>query len=323
MSEITQPHDRLFKALLSTPETAGALLQEYLPSEVARLLSPEPPKLVEGSFVEENLRPYYSDRLFEAKTISGKPVCFYILIEHKSFEDGKVGWQIFRGISAFLEQKVRENEKWQQLPAVLALLVYNGTQEWRIPNEFLALVDTDEALYPWLLNFRFPVVDLGPIPDRKLSRHAQLRAGLMALKYGTRDPEAQMAALDQIVDALIEAPELLLPVLLYLLTTFNNLDEEQVRQVVRRIKPEEESAMMSQFARNILSKDRPEWVAAMVRQDIRQEEAASMLLKLIRRKFGQTPDWATEKVKTASLELIETWSDNFVFANSVDEVFAS
>ena len=342
MSEISQPHDRLFKALLSTPETAGALLREYLPHEVVRLLAPEPPQLVEGSFVEENLRPYYSDRLFEVKTISGRSICFYVLIEHKSFEDGKAGWQIFRGISAFLEQKARENEKWRQLPAVLALLVYNGAQEWRIPNEFLALVDADEVLHPWLLNFRFPVVDLGPIPDRKLSGHARLRVGLMALKYGTRDLKAQMAALDRIVDALIEAPELLLPVLLYLLTTFHHMNEEQVRQVVRRVKPEEESAMMSEFARKILSKDRPEWVVAVARemlsedrpewmvammrqegrQEGRQEEAASMLLKLMRRKFGQTPDWAIEKVSSAGLELIETWGENVLFANSVDEVFA-
>ncbi|MEO5345495.1 MAG: DUF4351 domain-containing protein [Magnetococcus sp. YQC-9] len=57
------------------------------------------------------------------------------------------------------------------------------------------------------------------------------------------------------------------------------------------------------------------------RQEGRQEEAASMLLKQMRRRFGQTPDWVSDKVKTASLELIEVWSDNFVFANSVDEVF--
>ncbi|MBF0109861.1 MAG: PD-(D/E)XK nuclease family transposase, partial [Magnetococcales bacterium] len=55
----------------------------------------------------------------------------------------------------------------------------------------------------------------------------------------------------------------------------------------------------------------------------RQEEAASMLLKQMRRKFGQTPDWVTEKVKAASLELIETWGESVLFANSVDEVFAS
>ncbi|MBF0626630.1 MAG: Rpn family recombination-promoting nuclease/putative transposase [Magnetococcales bacterium] len=55
----------------------------------------------------------------------------------------------------------------------------------------------------------------------------------------------------------------------------------------------------------------------------RQEEAASMLLKLSRRKFGQTPDSVVGQVTTASLEQIEAWSDNFVFAHSLDEVFAS
>ncbi|MBF0109688.1 MAG: DUF4351 domain-containing protein [Magnetococcales bacterium] len=72
--------------------------------------------------------------------------------------------------------------------------------------------------------------------------------------------------------------------------------------------------MMSLFAQEMVAKGR---------QEGRQEEAASMLLKLMHRKFGQTPDWAIEKIKTAKLELIETWSDNFVFANSVDDVFAS
>ncbi|MBF0627400.1 MAG: Rpn family recombination-promoting nuclease/putative transposase [Magnetococcales bacterium] len=55
----------------------------------------------------------------------------------------------------------------------------------------------------------------------------------------------------------------------------------------------------------------------------RQEEAASMLLKQIRRKFGQTPDWVTEKVTTAPLDRIGAWGENILFAHSVDEVFAS
>ncbi|MBF0297055.1 MAG: DUF4351 domain-containing protein [Magnetococcales bacterium] len=59
------------------------------------------------------------------------------------------------------------------------------------------------------------------------------------------------------------------------------------------------------------------------RQEGRQEEAASMLLKLMRRKFGQTPEWVTEKVLSAQLERIELWGENVLFANSVDEVFAS
>ncbi|MBF0341164.1 MAG: hypothetical protein HQL95_09430 [Magnetococcales bacterium] len=49
-------------------------------------------------------------------------------------------------------------------------------------------------------------------------------------------------------------------------------------------------------------------------------DARFVIVELVR---GQTPEWVTEKVTSANIELIETWSDNFVFANTADEVFAS
>ena len=47
------PHDALFRALVSNPSRAGALLADYLPREVADLLDPgTPPEAVEGSIVD-------------------------------------------------------------------------------------------------------------------------------------------------------------------------------------------------------------------------------------------------------------------------------
>ncbi|MBF0400123.1 MAG: Rpn family recombination-promoting nuclease/putative transposase [Magnetococcales bacterium] len=319
--EIAQPHDRLFKALMSHPETAGAFLRESLPPEVSRLLVPEPPQLVEGSFVEERLRPYYSDRLFQTATISGKPLLLYALLEHKSYEDERVGWQFHRGMYACMEQVTREDAQWRKLPAVLPLLLYHGQQEWRIPNEFMFLVDADEALRPWLLNFRFPVVDLGLTPNEQLSRHARLRAGLMALKYGTRDPQTQMDALEEIAAALVDAPEILLTVLLYLLTTFPNLDEEHVRQVVRRVNPQEEAEMMSQFAQDIIAKGKPEWLYAG-EQKGRQEGEATMLTRQLQRRFGDLPAWASEKIAKAEPTVLEEWGLRILDATSIESVFS-
>ncbi|MBF0417657.1 MAG: hypothetical protein HQL86_05340 [Magnetococcales bacterium] len=74
--------------------------------------------------------------------------------------------------------------------------------------------------------------------------------------------------------------------------------------------------------RTMLAETAEGWTREWKREG-RKEGEAAMLLKQMRRKFGQTPDWVTEKVMSAEVELIETWSDNFVFANSVDEVFAS
>ncbi|MEO5334862.1 MAG: Rpn family recombination-promoting nuclease/putative transposase [Magnetococcus sp. YQC-5] len=329
--DISQPHDRLIKALLSQPEMADAFFREYLPVEISEQMAPDLPELVEGSFVPDALSLFISDKLFRVKMAQGSPVFIHVLAEHKSYPDRKVGWQITRGIMACTEQFIREMGKnWESLPAVIPVLIYHGNSPWNYPNDLISLVDANSTMHLWLLNVRYILVDLSTITDPLLSRHARLRAGFMALKYGTRSPEEQMEALGQIADALRDAPELLVPVMIYLISTFTLLKKKTVHEIVVHVKPEEETEMMSHFAQEILNDGKPEW-ATMVRQEGhkeghkegRQEEAISMLLKLMHRKFGQTPDWVVEKVKAANLELIETWSDNFVFANSVDEVFVS
>ncbi|MBF0161456.1 MAG: DUF4351 domain-containing protein, partial [Magnetococcales bacterium] len=145
----------------------------------------------------------------------------------------------------------------------------------------------------------------------------------------TRDPQTQMDALENIIAALADAPELLLSVLLYLLTTFSNLDEEHVRQVVRRINPQEEAEMMSQFAQEILAKGKPEW-AAIVRQEGiqigekkgRQEERVSMLTRQLQRRFGDLPTWASQKIADAERSTLEEWSLRILDATTLESVLA-
>ncbi|MBF0294001.1 MAG: Rpn family recombination-promoting nuclease/putative transposase [Magnetococcales bacterium] len=320
--DISQPHDRLIKALLSQPETTDQFFREHLPAEIVEQLTADLPELVEGSFVPDALSLFISDKLFRVKTAQGAPAFIHVLTEHKSYPDRKVSWQIARGIMACTEQFIREMGKnWESLPAVIPVLIYHGNSPWNHPNNLISLVDANSAIHPWLLNVQYILVDLSATADPLLSRHARLRAGFLALKYGTRSPAEQTEALGQIADALRDAPELLVPVMIYLMATFTLLKKKTVHEIVMHVKPGEEPEMMSIFAQEILNNGKPEW-AAMVRNEGRQEEAAYMLLKQMRRKFGQTPDWVTEKVRSANLELIETWSDNFVFANSVDEVFA-
>ena len=82
------------KELLSRPERAGLLLRERLPKAVTQYLSDEPPKPTKDSFVDERLREYFSDRLFRVTTINSQSAFLYVLIEHKSTPDQKVGWQL-------------------------------------------------------------------------------------------------------------------------------------------------------------------------------------------------------------------------------------
>ena len=48
---------------------------------------------------------------------------------------------------------------------------------------------------------------------------------------------------------------------------------------------------------------------------------ANVLIKLLRVKFKEIPDKYVHKIKYADVTSIDKWSVNFVFANSLEEVF--
>nr|VFJ92410.1 MAG: conserved hypothetical protein (putative transposase or invertase) [Candidatus Kentron sp. LFY] len=318
-NDIAQPHDRFLKELLSHPERSGTLVRECLPSAVVKFLSPKPPKLVPDSFVDKALRDHLSDRLFEVETINARAAFLYILIEHKSSPDEKVGWQLLRYMVEILKQWVRENPKWKRLPAIVPFVFYHGEREWKIPNEFLHLVDCEESWRPYLLNFQFPVLDLGKIPDQQLSKDRHLQARLLAMKYATRRTQ-QLAVRASLIEALKNAPEDLRTVIHYLISTYI-YDEQTLRGIIRAVKPEEESQMMSQFAQDIrktaLQEGRQEG-----RQEGLLEGEAKLLLGLLSHRFQPLPNEITERIHGANPNAIETWAKRVLDAKSLDEVFS-
>ncbi|MEO5372523.1 MAG: Rpn family recombination-promoting nuclease/putative transposase, partial [Magnetococcus sp. DMHC-1] len=259
MSEITQPHDRFIGILLSDPKKAAALLRERLPKEIAECLGPELPELVEGSFIDEGLRGHLTDRLFRVRTIRGRVAMLYILIDHKSYPDRFVSFQLLKYKVEVWKQWVRENPDWRLLPPIVPFVFYHGQTEWRIPDEFLALVDAEEGWRPYLLNFKFPVFDLDMVPDHLLSRQPELRAWLVAAKYATRAGR-QLQIKEYLIQVLNEAGEDFRVIMRYIVETYNNYDESVVREIIRAVHPEEENTMMSQFAQDIIAKGKPDWL---------------------------------------------------------------
>ncbi|MBT8421340.1 MAG: Rpn family recombination-promoting nuclease/putative transposase [Gammaproteobacteria bacterium] len=315
MTKISQPYDLFFKELLSRPERAGTLLRERLPREVVQFLSAKPPELVPGSFVEEQLRERRSDRLYRVETISGKTAFLYVLIEHKSTPDEKVGWQLLKYMGEILRQWEKENQNWKHLPAIVPFVFYHGSEEWKTPNEFVHLVDAEEAWRPYLLNFRFPVLDLGKIPDKDLSEDRRLYPWLLVMKYATRANQ-QMSIRELLIEALRAVPEDLFPIVFYLVQTYV-YDEQMLRGIIREVRPEEEERMMSQFAQDIRKTARQE---ALIEGEVKGE--AKLLLGLLSHRFQSLPNEVSKRVHSANPNDIETWARRVLDAKSLDEVFS-
>ncbi|CDU10765.1 transposase (fragment) [Vibrio coralliirubri] len=81
-----QPHDAFFKQFMTHPETAKDLLDIHLPVELREICDLTTFKLESGSFIEENLRPYYSDVIYSLNTSQGDGyVTCFISIETRGY----------------------------------------------------------------------------------------------------------------------------------------------------------------------------------------------------------------------------------------------
>ncbi|MBF0159185.1 MAG: Rpn family recombination-promoting nuclease/putative transposase [Magnetococcales bacterium] len=323
-SKISHPHDHFCRAMIADPEKAAALIHEQLPEEIASSLSSELPELVDVSFVDDTLRELFSDRLYRVRTVHGQLALIYVLIDHKSSADVAVAWQLLKYLVEAWKQWERENPDWQQLPPIIPFILYHGQAKWRVADEFLALVAAEESWRPYLLNFRFRVMDLGQIPDRQLSRQPKLRVCLLAMKYATRDKQ-QLEAREWLIEALLEAPDELPFVFRYIAETYPVYNEQILREIVQRILPQEGDTMTSQFVQDIVAQNKPEWVQFGRQEGIKEgikEGQSAILLRQMQRRFGAVPDWIHDRVLRATTDQLEQWSELILDAQSPRDLFA-
>ncbi len=71
MAETATPHDAVFKTFLSRVETACDFIEIHLPPALIQVCKLDTLRLESGSFLEDDLRPYYSDILYSLETNRG------------------------------------------------------------------------------------------------------------------------------------------------------------------------------------------------------------------------------------------------------------
>ena len=324
MIRLIQHHDQFFKRLLDQPGAAGALLRERLPPEIVALLDDSPPELIPGSFVPVELREYRTDRLYRVRTRCGRPLLIHVVIEHKSTPEPLVTLQLLGYTTQILEEWVRNPPAGvsvrDRLPAVVSLVVYHGKAPWRVPLTLAGIVDADAKLHPWLVDFRYTLVDLGRIDTPRLAQHPVLRVGLLILKHGTREGDLRDTLLTLGRAALALGFDELVALIHYMLREPNDVEAATLREVLAELIPGEETRVMSIAAEQWMAEGRQEgfhqgllqgklegetagWQKGLLEGNLEGE--ASLLLRILRRRFGALADAYEDRVRSASGELLE------------------
>lgn len=143
------PHDLLVRFTFSHPERAAAELRVALPQQVVAQVDWASLRREPGSVIDPELRETETDLLFSARLLGGRPLLFYLLLEHQSSVDR---WMAFR----MLRYVVRQLEHWRKahpesalLPVIIPLVLYHGPGgAWSAPRRVEELFDVPAEQEP-------------------------------------------------------------------------------------------------------------------------------------------------------------------------------
>ena len=325
MSLPATPHDALFRALVSNPARAGALLAEYLPTEVIELLDPAfPPEAVEGSFVDADAARTQCDALFRVRLRTGQQARIHALLEHKSRIDGTAPLQILRYMVNIWMREIENGTARDGLPAIIPLVFYHGPGRWSVPRSVVEMIDAPEELRPLLRDFAYVLHDLGEIEPIRLSRAPEVLAGLLALRVAHAD-DIPADLLDLMTGGPLAGSEFERHILRYIVERMN-LTPPLLEASLRRTKPDRWEALMGTVAEAWLEQGRAEGIEKgrkEGREEGRAEALAGLLLRQLELRFRDVPGPVRDRVRGASIAQLEAWAEAVLTAASLNEVMAT
>lgn len=314
---MTGKHDSLVKALFTNIEDAASALASALPEAIAKRIDWSSLKHANLSLIDPKLRAFYSDTVFTANIQDGPEVFLYVLHEHQSTSDRLMAFRMLRYSILLVDTFLREHPEAKLLPAVLPFVLYNGQIRWTAPLSFADIIDLPEnfkeLLGEHLPRFRFFLDDLSAVDDAALRGRAlttMMLAGLLLLKkapYST-DLLGDLGNWVDVFRRIAGAPNGLdaLRLLLEYISVTSEADPDNIREFARLIGPVAEKVYMT--------------AAEKLTELGRKEGQADLLARLLTLRFGELPQDAAARIRSASDAELVLWAERVLTALSLDEV---
>ncbi|PAZ48576.1 Rpn family recombination-promoting nuclease/putative transposase, partial [Escherichia coli] len=194
------PHDATFRQFMTQPDIARDFMELHLPAELRAICDLSTLKLESGSFIEDDLRQYFSDILYSLKTSGGNDGYVHVLIEHQSSPDKHIASRMFRYAVAAMQRHLDAGHK--KLPLVIPVLFYTGKRS-PYPYSTRWLDEFEEPeLAGKLYSSAFPLVDVTVIDDEDIMNHRRMAALTLLMKHiRQRD---MMELLDRLPRVMVE-----------------------------------------------------------------------------------------------------------------------
>lgn len=329
------PHDSLFRDTFGKPEHAGPLLRALLPPALAGAIDWQSLQTAPTAQVDEQQRNQQSDQLFRVQ-LHGRSAMIYVLFEHKTRPSRWVALQVLSYVVGVWRDLRRTRPRVKKLPPIIPVVVAFGSRRWRATTDLHSLLDLQglataekSALAALMPQFDFTPHDFaGKTP-------AQVRAmGLSLLGLWTvaaqqfvapvgKDNAAAIRAIIEWADVarrVLSAPtgqEAIEALSSYFLKV-TKIGQRRLHVVFdTHIGPESVKHFESTYDR-ITRESKAEGKAEGLAEGL-----ANAILRMVARRFGVQPPEFEARIRNASIEELDRWTDRVLDVESATELFTT
>ena len=315
-------HDHSYKLLFSHAEMVRDLIKGFVHEEWVEQLDFDTLEKVSGSYVSDDLRDREDDVVWRLRWGS-EWVYVYLLLEFQSTVDRYMAVRMLTYLGLLYQDLIKAGQLPESglLPAVLPLVLYNGSGRWQAAWELEALIDPrPEGLAKYRPRLRYLLIDEGEFAEDELNPLQNLVAGLFALENArtAQDVQRILETVRQCYDR--EDPDKLQRALVVW------LKRVMLPARLPGIEIPEVNTLREMNA--MLAERVVEWTQEWKREGLQeglqkglQKGQASLLKRQLIHRFGDLPEWVEARLESATTEELEQWGECLLEAASLEEIF--
>ena len=244
MIEIKTPHDTYFKASFSDVDVAKDFLITYLPKSILKCVDLSTLELQKDSHVDKKLKEHFSDILYRVD-INNNEGYFYLLAEHKSYNDKLSILQLLRYMINIWESKIVK-EKQKNLPIIIPMLIYHDKVSWkahmRLSDWIEGYDDLSDEVKGYIPDYEYILHDLGKYAKENLCKDIRTRLVIEILDKGRYSSLEELKELiSKSIQVMMElklkgeSTDLIQSTIKYILSTRNDISTEEMVRIAETV----------------------------------------------------------------------------------------
>ncbi|ETR73310.1 MAG: transposase YhgA family protein [Candidatus Magnetoglobus multicellularis str. Araruama] len=346
MNTIVNPHAMFFENVFSRLDIAADFIKNYLPSHIVNNLDLSTVQLERKSFINNQLKGSQSDLLYKIKTIDNKLLFIYILLEHKSYIDRWVLFQLLgyivqigdreRMINKVKRKRKREENKANNRPEnegieteyltpVIPIIVYHGPEHWECSKYLSELYKGNDLYKEFLPDFNFLVINLKNYDESQIKGIVYLQVALLVMKYFFSDELFnKLPDILSLLADLVQQKSTIdfLSIVLEYIGTNQRCDEDFLKESLDKAFENKGEEIMHTLADKLVNKYSlaDKWIDKGKREG-KKEGKTQLLSFLFEERFGNVPQQLTKQINQADDKLIEDLTRSFLRFQSINDYY--